>query len=264
MVDIGYYTYMDAFEKVALKAVREAGAILMDNLHHIESVELKGRNEYVTNVDRKAEEAIKKIIKSSFPTHGIVAEESEAEDVDAEFVWFVDPISATKSYMHGLPHFATSVAMRQKDEIRCAAVLDSFYDELFYAEKGRGAWLNDEKIHVSAAEDLSKTIICIGIHTKGEFKVEEGMRYFRKLVEYPVEYRRIGSTSLQMCYVACGRIDAHVNNDSDIFAIPAGKLMVEEAGGIISDFSGDNWTFNSKDVVCSNRRIHKDLLKCLI
>jgi len=250
-------------KNVAIKSVKEAGIILMDNLNKIRSIELKQRNDYVTNVDIEAENKIKAVIKSNFPEHSIIAEESEIEKKESEYTWFIDPISSTENYIHALPHFAVSIAVKKNNGFILATVYDPYYKELFYAEKGRGAFLNDEKINVSNINSISRSIFCVGIHNKGNVKVTEGIKYFKKIISNFAVFRRIGSTSLQICYVACGRIEAHINNHSDIFAIPSGKLILEEAGGIVTDFDNNPWDFNSKNVVASNKKIHKSLIDLL-
>ncbi|MFC1629719.1 inositol monophosphatase family protein [Patescibacteria group bacterium] len=251
-------------KNVAIKAVKEAGVILMNNIHKIKSVGLKQRNDYVTNIDIEVESRIKEIIQSNFPEHhGIVAEESGIEKKDSEYIWFIDPISSTGNYIHGLPHFAVSVAVQKNSEFVLAAVYDPYYDELFYTEKGRGAFLNNKIINISNTDELSRAIICIGIHKKGDAKTKEGLKYFEKIVSTHAEFRRIGSTSLQVCYVACGRIDAHINNHSDIFAIPSGKLILEEAGGVVTDFNNNPWNLSSKTIVASNGKFHKTLIALL-
>ncbi|MDP3724856.1 MAG: inositol monophosphatase family protein [Nanoarchaeota archaeon] len=251
------------FKDVAIQASTEAGKILMDNLGNVKSLKLKQKNDYVSNVDIEVEDKIKEIIKSHFPEHNIVAEESDVRKRESKYTWFVDPISSTDNYIHSLPHFAVSIALQEHGITILGVVLDPFYNELFYAEKNKGAYLHDSKIEVSSVSDISKSILCVGIHNKGGADTEEGLIYFRKILSAQASVRRIGSTALQMCYVACGRIEAHVNNSSDLFVIPSGKLILEEAGGIVTDFKNDIWNNDSKSILASNGKVHSALVKIL-
>src|SRR5579864_8133051 len=128
---------------IALEAIKTAGTLLMKNINNIKEISLKQRNDYLTNVDIEAENTIKDIIKTAFPHHSFVAEESAIENNNPEYTWYIDPISSTINYVHGLPHFAVALALQEKQQFIFSAVLDPFFQELFYAEKGQGAYLND-------------------------------------------------------------------------------------------------------------------------
>lgn len=255
---------MNDFKKIALQAARQAGEIAINNIGNSKKISLKQKNDYLTNVDIEAENIIKKIISSAFPSHGFVAEESKGERESAEYVWYIDPVSSTKNYIHGLPHFATAIALQKHGEFILSVVLDPFYHELFHAEKGHGAYLNAKKITVSSTNELQESLLFLGIKNKGkQGKSEEGITYFSKVVSHISDFRRFGSTALQLCYVACGRVDGYVHNQSDIFAIPAGKVILEEAGGKLSDFSGNPWDTASNDMVATNGLLHESLLQVI-
>lgn len=259
---MNHSVYPDMFKEIAINAASEAGKILLDNLGKIKSAELKQKKDYVTNVDRLVEDKIKEIIKSRFPNHNIVTEESEVENRKSEYTWFIDPISSTTNFIHSLPHFAVSIALRKNNDFVLAVVFDPFYDELFCAEKGNGSFLNNSRIQVSDVEKISRSIICVGIYNRGDANIKEGIEYFKNVVEEG-SFRRIGSTALEICYIACGRVEAHINKHSDIFAIPAGKLILEEAGGKLTDFENKNWNLESKSIIATNGKIHDELVKLI-
>lgn len=251
------------YKEIATDAAREAGKILMDNLGNIRSLELKKKNDYVSNVDIEAEDKIKEIILSSFSEHNIIAEESDIQDRKSRYTWFIDPISSTDNYIHSLPHFAISIALQEDKSFVLAVVFDPFTNELFYAEKGKGAYLNNTRITVSSITDITKAMLCVGINKKGKADMGEGVVYFTKFLSIASPLRRIGSTALEMSYIACGRIEAHINNHSDVYSIPAGKLILEEAGGIVTNFDNNDWSCDSKNVVASNGTIHGSLIEIL-
>lgn len=250
-------------KNVALSAIQEAGKILMENINEIKEISLKQRNDYITNVDIEAENKIKEIIKSTFPNHSFIAEESEIEKNNSAYTWYIDPISETNNYIHRLPHFAVALALQHNNEFILSAVLDPFFNELFYAEKGNGAYLNGKQIHVSNIDDLTKSFIFIVINSRSLENKKEGMKYFQTLLPSIASFRRIGSLALELCYVACGRVEGHTYTKTDIFSIPAGKLILEEAGGIVTDFAGKRWNLQSENIVATNGRIHNQLLSLI-
>lgn len=254
---------MDQIKSTALHAIRESGKIIRENVGKIESVNEKRKNDFVTNIDIEAENTIKDIISASFPDHTFTAEESATEHAQGEYTWFIDPVSSTVNYVHGFPHFATVLALQKGGEIVLAYVLDPLTNELFFAEKGKGAFCNDQPIHVSSTPELGNAMVILGIHMKGEKNITTTMDYVAKMLTHISDYRRIGSTALQLCYVACGRADAYTHNSSDMFAVPAGKLILEEAGGKLTDFSGATWKTTAKNIIGSNSILHEEIIQLL-
>lgn len=247
------------FKDTAVIAVRAAGKILVENLNKEREVRFKTHpHDYVTDLDIQSENQIKEILKKTFPEHSIVAEESEIEEKSSLYTWFIDPLSSTANYIHNFPHFAVAVALRSQDEFILGVVYDPFFDELFWAEKDKGAFLNDRQIYVSKISNINDAMILPVMHST------DTAEYIRKILSLGAGgMRHIGSTSLQLCYIACGRAEAHINNDSDIFAIPAGKVILEEAGGRVSDFQNQDWNLASKTILASNSRVGSDLVKVL-
>ena len=235
----------------------------MENINNIKEISLKQRNDYLTNVDIEAEKVIKSAIKSVFPQHSFVAEESAIEQNSPEYTWYIDPISSTIYYVHGLPHFAGAIALQVRNQLIFSAVLDPFFQELIYAEKGQGAYLNNKRISVSSTATLAEALLFMVIQTKGDGNKEEGVRCFERLLPQIATYRRLGSLALELCYVAAGRMDGQVCAGTDIFSIPAGKLIVEEAGGRVTDFAGGDWGLTSGSVLATNGRVHDDIMEVL-
>lgn len=252
-----------SYKDIGIETIKEAGLLLSKSSKKVTQISFKQRNDYVTNIDIEIENLIKKRITKSFPNHSIIAEETGIKKEISEYSWYIDPISATSNFIHGLPHFACSLALRKRDKFLFSVVLDPFYDELFFAELGKGAYLNDHKISVSETNKLSKSILFLGIHNRGNISLKSGFEYFKKVFTKISEYRRIGSTALQFCWVACGRADGHLNNHNDIFAVAAGKLTLEEAGGKLTDFEGREWSEKSNSVLATNGKIHQSLVNIL-
>ncbi len=243
---------------IAFDAVKEAGKILMNNIGQIKTIHLKQKNDFLTNVDVEAENKIKEIIKTAFPHHSFVAEESEIEKNSTPFTWYIDPISSTMNYVHGLPHFAVAISLREHDQFIFSVVLDPFFHELFYAEKGAGAYCNDKKIHVSSINNLSSSIVSLVLNNKG---TKDSLHYFEDTFNNIATYRRLGSLALELCYIASGRIEGMAYTKTDIFSLPAGKVILEEAGGKITDFDGVPWDILSKNIIASNGKIHNEFVK---
>lgn len=247
---------------IATEAAKRAGLHLKENLGKISDITLKGKNDFVTNLDIECENIIKKIIKETYPVHGIVAEESEIENSDSEYTWFIDPLSGTTNYIHSLPFFSVAIALRKGDNFILGVVYDPLLDELFIAEAGQGAYLNNQKITVSPKSQLEDAIICLILKKKTSEQERESVTYFERL--FPITNVKImGSTALHMCYVACGRSEGFIEVKSDIFATPAGKVILEESGGAVTDFWGKAWTPESPNVVASNKSVHSLLLEKL-
>lgn len=247
------------FKETAIKAVKSAGKILITNLDKDNEVRFKAHpHDYVTNIDIQSENLIKEILKLEFPGHSIIAEESEIEEKSSLYTWFIDPLSSTANYIHRFPHFAVAVALRYQNEFILGVVYDPFFDELFVAEKDQGATLNNQPIRISKVSEVDQAMILPVMHTT------DTAEYVQKILRLKAGgMRHIGSTALQLCYIACGRAEAYINNDSDVFAIPAGKIILEEAGGRVSDFQNQDWNLDSKTILASNDLVHNDLISVL-
>jgi myo-inositol-1(or 4)-monophosphatase len=247
--------------KTAVDAARVGGDVLRRNVGTALPLGIadKGKNDFVTRVDREAEEQIIAFIRSRHPSHAILAEESaSAPGVEAE--WIIDPLDGTTNFIHGYPFFATSVAVRRDAEVVAGAVYDPLKDEMFAAGKGLGATLNEEPIRVSACPELSRSLLVTGFPFRSLSKLPEFLCSLDRLIRASSGVRRDGSASLDCCYVACGRLDGFWECGLSAWDIAAGALLVEEAGGTVTDFLGGRGFLDSGDIVASATTIHSPFL----
>lgn len=254
----------EALRSTAIDAARLGGDVLRRNFMAAEPLGIsdKGMNDFVTRVDREAEAAILSLLRARHPTHGFLAEESAAAPgVDAE--WIVDPLDGTTNYIHRYPFFAVSVAARVEGEVVAGAVYDPCKDELFAASRGGGATLNGSPIRVSACEALSRSLLVTGFPFRSLDRLPRFLASLEALIRTSSGVRRDGSASLDCCYVACGRLDGFWECGLSAWDIAAGSLLVEEAGGLVTDFQGRRGYLESGDIVTSTPAIHAPLLSAV-
>ncbi|EIJ0941090.1 inositol-1-monophosphatase [Vibrio vulnificus] len=249
---------------IAIRAARKAGNHIAKSLENVEKIEstLKGTNDFVTNVDKEAETIIIDTIKSSYPEHCIVAEENgliNGKDKDVQ--WIIDPLDGTTNFVKGLPHFAVSIAVRIKGKTEVACVYDPMLNELFTAQRGAGAQLNNARIRVKQPKDLQGAIIATGFPFKQKQHSESYFKIMSAMFVEVADFRRAGSAALDLCYVAAGRVDGYFELGLKPWDIAAGELIAREAGAIITDFAGGTEYIKSGNVVASSARGVKSLLK---
>lgn len=245
---------------VAVEAARRAGAIIREGLRAPLHIEYKGAaaNDPVTDVDKRCEAAIVEMIRARFPSHRILAEEGATGGDDPRWRWLIDPLDGTVNYAHRLPFCCVSIAVEQDSEVVAGVVYNPLAQELFVAERGRGAALNGEPIHVSDTEELRRALI-----TSASGSWEAVGRRFdraRALAPHTQGLRDLGSAALELCYVAAGRIDGMGGSTLNAWDVAAGALMVREAGGQVTDPYGDPFAVEGKYVVVSNGRLHGAIL----
>ncbi|MBS4028419.1 MAG: inositol monophosphatase [Ignavibacteriales bacterium] len=250
---------------IAIEAALEAGKFLKHSLGKIKTVERKSGQErnLVTNIDKQAEEMIVEKIKQHFPTHNILAEEGTTGNENSEFKWIIDPLDGTTNFTHGLPLFCVSIGVEKNDELICGVVYDPNRDELFSAEKGNGAKLNGKKISVSTNDKLISSLLVTGFPYNITENPMNCVEHFQNFLFEAQAVRRLGSAALDLCYVACGRFDGFWEVALNPWDMAAGVLLVEEAGGIVSDFNGNEHSIYKKDIVASNGKVHKEMLNVL-
>ena len=251
----------EALLATAVQAARTGGEVLRSNLDSTSALKVvdKGLNDFVTRVDREAEQAIVAFIRDRFPAHAFLAEESSpAPGVEAE--WIIDPLDGTTNYIHRYPFFATSVAVRVGGEVAAGAVYDPVRDELFAAARGGGATLNGAPIRVSGCSDLRASLLVTGFPFRSLAKLPQFLASLEGLIRVSSGIRRDGSASLDCCYVACGRLDGFWECGLSAWDIAAGALLVEEAGGKVTDFEGERGFLDSGDIVASPGAIHPAFL----
>ena len=249
---------------IAIRAARAAGDLIVREMDRVSgiSIDIKGKNDFVTEVDTQAEFTIINTIKNSYPDHAFLCEESGASG-DSDFQWIIDPLDGTTNFLHGFPHFAVSIALQHKGRLDQAVIYDPLKQELFTASKGKGAQLNNKKIRVSGHKTLDGALLGTGFPFGDTQKIDEFINSFRSLYPKIAGIRRAGAASLDLAYVASGRLDGFWEFGLKPWDIAAGTLIVQEAGGLISDMRGDNKFLETGDVVTGNPKIFKDILKHL-
>lgn len=249
------------FLKVAVKAARAAGKIIRQNYGKHLNLSYKTGSEMVTDVDVKAEEKIKVIISKYYPTHSIYAEESGYEEAGSEYLWIVDPLDGTTNYTMGNPFFNTSIALVKNGEIIMGVVYNPIMDELFHAEKDKGAYLNGNQIFVNDKSEIRKSIITFCHGSKELKSVIRAIKYYSKVKLLANHTRQLGAAALELAYVACGRTSCFFMNNLNSYDVAAGAILVKEAGGDVTDFNDENFKINSIDILASNSAIHVQILK---
>ena len=246
----------------AIETAREAGHLLLEKFGRITTVTKKGDINLVTEADLASEALIIERIKSYYPKHAILAEESgNAVVIDggAEWKWIIDPLDGTTNYAHGYPCFAVTIALERHGEIVIGVTFDPTRDELFAAERGQGATLNGKPIRVSATERLSESLICTGFPY--DFKRKDDFaRHLTAFLMQSRGIRRDGSAAIDMAYVACGRFDGFWEEGLNAWDMAAGRLLIEEAGGWVTDYNGDPFNIYRPPVCASNGKIHAEML----
>ncbi|PCE67934.1 inositol-1-monophosphatase [Salinivibrio sp. YCSC6] len=248
---------------IAVRAARKAGDFIAKSAEHRDNIETaqKGTNDFVTNVDKGAEQIIIDIIKKSYPDHTIVGEESGvAEGKDSDYQWIIDPLDGTTNFVNGLPHFSVSIAVRIKGRTEIGCVYDPMRNELFTAQRGAGAQLNNKRIRTGSAKDLNGTILATGFPFKAKQHAEGFMAVISGLFVDCADFRRTGSAALDLCYVAAGRVDGFFELGLKPWDLAAGELIAREAGAICTDFSGGTDYMHSGNIVSGNPRIVKGML----
>jgi myo-inositol-1(or 4)-monophosphatase len=247
---------------------REAGARLHDFFTHGVETEYKGEADLVTVADRTAEKLIRDRLTAEFPEHGIYGEEGTRDRLDGEFRWYVDPLDGTTNFAHGFPHYCVSMGLEQRpaglaagqDGTLVAAVIyDPMRDEMFTAERGRGAWLNGKRLRVSQARELSEALVATGFPSRKRHE-SPNIHFYHEFTLRSHGARRAGSAALDLAFVAAGRLDAFWEFNLNPWDTAAGILLVEEAGGQVTDFSGGHFKLDSREILATNGRMHEELL----
>lgn len=245
----------------AVRAAQKGSEVLMQyyNKLSISEADEKGMHDFVTHVDRESESSIITCIREQFPQHSIIAEESGVQDREGEIRWIIDPLDGTTNYIHGYPMFAISIAAEEKGRIVAAVVLDPVRNELFTAMRSAGAELNHEPIQVSSITEMDKALILTGFPFKAQAYLEDFITVFREILPASSGLRRAGSAALDMAYVASGRADGFWEFGLSAWDIAAGSLLVEEAGGVVSDVELGKNHLKTGNVLCGNNAIHREL-----
>ncbi len=251
------------YSELAEIAARVSGDILLSNLGKVKNIEYKSKHNLVTEIDKLSEKSIIDIIKRYYPKHSIFAEESGKDENESDFQWIIDPLDGTTNYAHSYPFFCISIALRIKSELVVGVVYDPVKDEMFKAERGRGAFLNDNEISVSKARSLSESNVSTGFLHDEEWMIDENLIHFSNFIKRTRAVRRDGSAALDLCYVACGRFDGFWEIGLNPWDTSAGYLIVVEAGGKVTNFNGDLFDINEKEILASNSILHSQMVDTL-
>ncbi|MBD3233877.1 MAG: inositol monophosphatase [candidate division Zixibacteria bacterium] len=254
---------MEAYEKAAVEIAIRAGNLLQEKRNEEREIDYKGEADLVTDADTASEKMITEFISQRFPDHGIVAEEGSEKDATSDFSWIIDPLDGTTNYAHNFPVYCVSIGMLYQDQVILGVIYNPILDELFRAIPGEGAYLNDRLIKVSKENRLSNSLLATGFPYDKNESDRDNVGYFAAFTKGIRGIRRLGSAALDLAYVACGRLDGFWELKLKPWDIAAGILMVKEAGGQISGFSGEILDLQKGDVVASNGVIHSDMLETI-
>lgn len=249
---------------VMMKAARKAGRSLVKDFREVENlqVSMKGAGDFVSRADIKAEEILKDELMGTRPTYGWVAEEGGAEEgTDPTRRWIVDPLDGTTNFLHGLPHWAVSIALEHKGKIVAGVIFDAAKEEMFVAEKGQGAWMNDTRLRVSGRSRMIESIFATGVPFGGRRDLPETLQDLARLMPGCAGVRRWGAAALDMAYVAAGRYEGFWERGLNAWDMAAGIVIVREAGGLAEAITPDADILETGSVVCSNEAIFDKFAK---
>ncbi len=252
---------------IAIKAARGAGAIINRASLDLDllKVNTKGPNDFVSEVDQAAEQSIIETLLAAYPGHGILAEESGRAHgaKDSDYVWIIDPLDGTTNFLHGLPVYCVSIALAFRGQVQQAVVYDPCRNDLFYASKGRGAFLNDKRLRVSKRTRLADALVGTGFPFRRGDNFKRYMSMFESVMQNCAGLRRPGAAALDLCYVAAGWYDGFFETGLNPWDVAAGSLMITEAGGLIGNFTGEADYLHQREVVAGNPKVYAQLVQIL-
>lgn len=256
---------------MAIKAAYEAGDIIARSADRIDQLQIenKDKNDFVTEIDRAAENAIIGLLKKSYPDHAFLGEESGkhegAKDASTQYQWIIDPLDGTTNFLYGIPHYAVSIALKKDGKLDQAVIYDPIKDDLFYASRGGGAFLNNRRMRVSKRLSLENALLTTGVPYRPDQDelVDKYFQTMKALIVNTAGVRRPGAASLDLAYVAAGRYDGFWEFGLHEWDIAAGVLLVQEAGGLVGDLNGGDSHFATGDIVAASPKVFKDMIKRL-
>jgi myo-inositol-1(or 4)-monophosphatase len=246
--------------EVALEAARRAGGVLRDGFGARPEVKYKGEVDLVTETDERAEETIREVLLGAYPSYGVLGEEGGETAGEEDARWIVDPLDGTTNFAHGLPTFAVSIALEKAGTVVLGVVYDPIREETFVAERGQGARLNDGGIGVSETDELVRALVVTGFPYDRD-EVPEAVELFGRFSVRAQGMRRLGSAALDLCFVAAGRLDAYYERGIHAWDVAAAGLILEEAGGKITDYQGRPFELEGEEMVASNGPLHPALIE---
>jgi len=243
---------------IAVRAARRAGTIITRSLHRLDEIQVdrKGHQDFVTQIDREAEAAIIDTLLTAYPDHAILAEESGARGSNKEFEWIIDPLDGTTNFIHGYPQFAVSIALKVNNALDQAVIYDPTRDELFTASKGVGAQLDNRKIRVSRCRKIEHSLLATGFPVRDATLLQKYLPSLNAFLPIASGVRRAGAASLDLAYVACGRVDGYWEYGLQPWDMAAGALIVQEAGGIVSTPERNDDFLDRGNIIAATPAIH--------
>lgn len=256
---------MSAILNIAIQAAYNAGTIIQQESRNLERIKIdrKGHNDFVSEVDKKAEQAIIQTILKAFPTHNILGEEQGLIDNNSNTTWIIDPLDGTTNYIHSHPQYSVSIGIKQDDKITHGVIFDPNRNDVYTAELGKGAQLNNSRIRVSKQNNLADSLLATGFPTYDMSMLDRYMKIFREMLESTSGQRRAGSAALDLAYVAAGMVDGYWEFNLKPWDIAAGYLMVKEAGGLVCDFDGGQEMLESGNIIAANPKLISAILKVI-
>lgn len=253
----------NGFLATAIDAARHAGQVIMANAGRLtdQDIDLKQASDFVTTVDRASEDVIIGTIRNRYPDHLFLAEESYSDTRGGAYRWIIDPLDGTTNFIHGFPVFSVSIALQEGGEVVTGVIYNPVNGELFHAEKGRGAFLNDRPIRVSSGTSMEKSLVTTGFPFRRKQFIDDYLRLFRRLFLRVSDLRRAGSAALDLAYVACGRCDGFFELGLSAWDIAAGSILITEAGGVISDFGGGKEYLLTGNTVAGAPPVQAEILR---
>jgi len=252
---------------IAIMAARQAGDIIARSADRIDSlhIETKDINDFVSEVDKNAEKIIIDTLKKAYPDHGFLGEESGYSEGSAEYEWIIDPLDGTTNFLYGIPHYSVSIALKRRGKLYQSVIYDPIKDDLFTASKGQGATLNNRRIRVKARRDMQGALLTTGVPYRPDqaHLIDPYLASMKALLPDTAGVRRPGSAALDLAYVAAGRYDGFWEFTLHEWDIAAGVLMVQEAGGMVSDLKGGNDHLKTGDIVAASPKVFKEMIKRL-
>ncbi len=253
---------MHPMVNIAVRAARAAGNVIVRNTDRLDRirVEAKGLNDFVSDVDRMAEDEIIHVIRKAYPSHGILAEEGGHSEGD-EYVWVIDPLDGTTNFLHGFPHFAVSIGLKHQGRLEAGVIYDPLRQELFTASKGQGAQLDGRRIRVGKRRGIEGSLLGTGFPFRHPRYMEPYLEMFKAVSGKCQDMRRAGSAALDLAYVACGRLDGYWELGLREWDLAAGALLVQEAGGIVGGLDGGDDYLETGHIVAANPKVFHGLMQ---
>ncbi len=255
---------MHPMVNVAVRAARSAGNIIVRNIDRLEriQVESKGLNDFVSDVDRMAEDEICAILSQAYPDHAIVAEERGGEE-NAEYVWLIDPLDGTHNYLRGFPHYAISIALKYRGALEAGVIYDPIRQELWTARRGGGCNFEGRRMRIEPRQSIDNALIGTGFPLRSRDYHDAYLGMFGDVFRRAADLRRAGSAALDLAYVACGRLDGFWEVGLKPWDMGAGALMIRESGGIVGDFAGGDRYLETGNIVAGSPKLFADLVRTI-